>query len=119
MESTVWTIFNAVLVSWYKNNSIRKKTKVTFNFHLGELWKLDDTTLMDKTGIWQSPNGWNFVPVDNLSVDNKTMYYIENASNDTLVLGINGDDGKFVKFMNYEKATKFCEIFTLFLSENL
>ena len=71
---------------------------------------------MDKTGIWQSPNGWNFVPVDNLSVDNKTMYYIENASNDTLVLGINGDDGKFVKFINSEKATKFCKIPTLLLS---
>ena len=48
---------------------------------------------MDKTGIWQSPNGWNFVPNE---FDNKT-FYIENASNDTLVLGINGDDGKFVK----------------------
>ena len=50
---------------------------------------------MDKTGIWQSPNGWNFVP-NEFDKDNKT-FYIENASNDTLVLGINGDDGKFVK----------------------
>ena len=78
-------------------NTIRKTTKVTFNFHLGDLWKLDDTTLMDKTGIWQSPNGWNFIP-NELDKDNKTLnFYIENASNDTLVLGINGDDGKFVK----------------------
>ena len=50
---------------------------------------------MDKTGIWQSPNGWNFV-LNEFDKDNKT-FYIENTSNDTLVLGINGDDGKFVK----------------------
>ena len=91
------TIFNAVLVSWCKNNTIRKTTKVTFNFHLGELWKLDDTTLMDKTGIWQSPNGWNFIP-NELDKNNETInFYIANASNNTLVLGINGDDGKFEK----------------------
>ena len=97
------TIFNAVLVSWCKNNTIRKTTKVTFNFHLGDLWKLDDTTLMDKTGIWQSPNGWNF-NFTNDNEDKKTMY-IENASNNTLVLGINGDDGKFVK-KRCKKATR-------------
>ena len=89
------TIFNAVLVSWCKHNTIRKTTKVTFNFHLGDLWKLDDTTLMDKTGIWQSPNGWNFIP-NEFDEENKTIY-IANESNHTLVLGINGDDGKFVK----------------------
>ena len=107
MELTVSTIFNAVLVSWYKNNTIRKTTKVTFNFHSGDLWKLDDTTLVDQTGIWQSPNGWKFVPN---KFDNKT-FYIEDASNHTLVLGINGDDGKFVKKKQCKKATRVKKIF--------
>ena len=85
------TIFNATLVSWYKNNTVMKTTKVTFNFYLGELWKLDDTTLMDKAGIWQSPDEWNFLKVNEKCEENCTMY-IENDSNDTLVLGINGYD---------------------------
>ena len=60
---------------------------------------------MDKTGIWQSPNGWNFVP-NEFDKDNKT-FYIENASNDTLVLGINGDDGKFVKKNNVKRQQEY------------
>ena len=87
------TIFNAVLVSRYKNKTVTKTIKVTFNIYSGELWKLEDTTLKDKTGIWLSPNGWNFLPNE----FNDTRFYIENASNKTLVLGINGDAGKFKK----------------------
>ena len=34
------------------------------------------------------------------------MYYIENASDKTLVLGINGDVGKFVKKKQCKKATR-------------
>ena len=68
-----------------------KTTKVTFNFYLGELWKLDDTTLMDKAGIWQSPDEWNFLKVNETCEENCSMY-IENDSNDTLVLGIKGYD---------------------------
>ena len=118
MESTVWTIFNAVLVSWYKNNSIRKKTKVTFNFHLGDLWKLDDTTLMDNAGIWQSPNEWNFLLLDK-KCNTSCKMYIENASNHTLVLGIEGNEvnpeqlkvfnateGEFVKQQQCKKTTR-------------
>ena len=85
------TIFNATLVSWYINNTVMKTTKVTFNFYLGELWKLDDTSLMDKAGIWQSPDEWNFLKVDETCKENCLMY-IENDSNDTLVLGIKGYD---------------------------
>ena len=49
---------------------------------------------MDKAGIWQSPNGWKFIP-NELDKNNETInFYIANASNNTLVLGINGDDGK-------------------------
>ena len=68
-----------------------KTTKVTFNFYLGELWKLDDTTLMDKAGIWQSPDLWNFLKVNETCEENCLMY-IENDSNDTLVLSIKGYD---------------------------
>ena len=90
MESTVLTIFNAVLVSWYKNNTVTKTIKLTFNFLLGDLWKLDDTTLMDNKGIWQSPNEWNFLPFDK-TCNTSCQMYIENASNKTLVLGIEGN----------------------------
>ena len=68
-----------------------KTTKVTFNFNLGELWKLKDTTLMDKAGIWQSPDDWKFLKVNETCKENCPMY-IENDSNDTLVLGIKGYD---------------------------
>ena len=85
------TIFNAILVSWNKNNTVTKSTKVILNFHLGELWKLDDTTLMDKAGIWQSPDEWNFLKVNETCEENCLMY-IENDSNDTLVLGIKDYD---------------------------
>ena len=71
-----------------------KTTKVTFNFYLGELWKLDDTTLMDKAGIWQSPDEWNFLKVNETCDDDEKncAMYIENDSNDTLVLGIKDYD---------------------------
>ena len=109
MESIVLTIFNAVLVSWYKYNTVTKTIKLTFNFLLGDKWKLDDTTLMDNKGIWQSPNEWNFLLVDKNCTTSCQMY-IENASNHSLVLGIednyvnleqpivrNATDGEFVK----------------------
>ena len=38
------------------------------------------------------------------------MYYIENASNKTWVLGINGDDGKFVK-NNVKRQQEYVFIF--------
>ena len=46
---------------------------------------------MDKAGIWQSPDEWNFLKVDETCKENCLMY-IENDSNDTLVLGIKGYD---------------------------
>ena len=46
---------------------------------------------MDKAGIWQSPDEWNFLKVDETCKKNCLMY-IENDSNDTLVLGIKGYD---------------------------
>ena len=52
---------------------------------------MDDTTLMDNKGIWQSPNEWNFLLVDETCKTSCQMY-IENASNDTLVLGIEGNN---------------------------
>ena len=35
------------------------------------------------------------------------MYYIENASDKTLVLGINGDVGKFVKKNNVKRQQEY------------
>ena len=35
------------------------------------------------------------------------MYYIENASDKTLVLGINGDIGKFVKKNNVKRQQEY------------
>ena len=118
MESILLTIYNATLVSWYKNNTVTRTTKVTFNFHLGELWKLDDTTLMDNEGVWQSPNKWNFLLVDE-TCNTSCIMYIENASDDTLVLGIEGNDvnpeqpkvfnatvGEFVKQQQCKKTTR-------------
>ena len=52
--------------------------------HLGQLWKLDDTTLINKAGIWRSPNEWNFIHNGDGTI------YIENTSDDNKVLGLNG-----------------------------
>ena len=119
MESTVLTIYNAVLVSWYKNNTVTKK--VTFNYYLGDLWKLDDTSLMDNAGLWQSPNKWNFLLVDETcgTCNTSCPMYIENASNHTLVMGIEGNkvnpeqpkfsnatSGEFVKQQQCEKTRR-------------
>ena len=68
---------------------------------------------MDNKGIWQSPNEWNFLLVNkscNSKIEKCQMYMIENASNHSLVLGIEGNyvnpeqpivrnatDGEFVK----------------------
>ena len=67
---------------------------------------------MDNKGIWQSPNEWNFLLVNETckSKIEKCQMYIENASNASLVWGIednyvnleqpivrNATDGEFVK----------------------
>ena len=52
--------------------------------HLGQLWKLDDTTLINKAGIWRSPNKWNFIHNGDGTI------YIENTSDGNKVLGLNG-----------------------------
>ena len=74
---------------------------------------------MDNEGIWQSPEEWNFLLVDKTCKMNCTMY-IENASNDTLVLGIEGNDvnpeqtkvsnatvGEFVKQQQCKKKQEY------------
>mgnify|MGYP001444653123 CR=1 FL=1 len=38
------------------------------------------------------------------------MYYIENASNKTWVLGINGDDENFVKTVRFSTNSKTCQM---------
>ena len=67
---------------------------------------------MDNKGIWQSPDEWNFLLVNKTCNPKyeKCQMYIENASNHSLVLGIednyvnleqpivrNATDGEFVK----------------------
>ena len=47
-----------------------------------QLWKLDDTTLMNKGGVWKSTKKWNFTPNDNWTV------YIQTISDDNKVLGL-------------------------------
>ena len=54
--------------------------------HLGQLWKLDDTTLINKAGIWRSPNEWNFIHNGDGTI------FIENTSDGNKVLGLNGDE---------------------------
>ena len=70
-----------------KQNSVCKVTaKITFNLYLGQVWKLDDTTLINKGGIWRSTNEWNFIPNDDRTI------YIEDTSDDNKVLGLKGDE---------------------------
>ena len=67
---------------------------------------------MDNKGIWQSPDEWNFLLVNKTcnTKNEKCQMYIENASKDSLVLGIEDNyvnpeqpivriatDGEFVK----------------------
>ena len=51
---------------------------------LGQLWRLDGTTLMNKGGIWQSSEQWNFQPEDDKII-------VENTSKNK-VLGIKDED---------------------------
>ena len=51
---------------------------------LGQLWRLDGTTLMNKGGIWQSSEQWNFQPEDDKII-------VENTSKNK-VLGIKDKD---------------------------
>ena len=53
---------------------------------LGQLWKLDDTKLVDKAGVWNSNNEWKFVH------DYYGRMYIESTTYDTKVLGIKDDE---------------------------
>ena len=54
--------------------------------HLGQLWKLDDTALINKAGIWRSPNEWNFIHNGDGTI------YIENTSDGNKVFGLKGDE---------------------------
>ena len=77
-------------VSLYKNKTVyvncKVTAKITFNLYLGQVWKLDDTTLINKGGIWRSTNEWNFIPNDDGTI------YIEDTSDDNKVLGLKGDE---------------------------
>ena len=54
--------------------------------YLGQAWKLDNTTLINKGGIWRSANEWNFIPNDDGTI------YIETTSDVTKVLVVKGDE---------------------------
>ena len=54
--------------------------------YLGQLWKLKNTTLINKAGLWRSPYDWNFINND----DGK--FYIETTSDDNKVLGVKDDE---------------------------
>ena len=54
--------------------------------HLGQIWKLDNTKLINKAGIWRSPNEWNFIHNGDGTI------YIENTSDGNKVFGLNGDE---------------------------
>ena len=77
---------------------------------------------MDNEGVWQSPNKWNFLLVDE-TCNTSCIMYIENASDDTLVLGIEGNDvnpeqpkvfnatvGEFVKQQQCKKTIRAMKI---------
>lgn len=51
-----------------------------------QLWKLDDTALKNKAGVWKSTKKWNFTPNDDRTV------FIQTISDDNKVLGLNGDE---------------------------
>ena len=55
------------------------------------MWKLSDTTLINKGGIWRSTNEWNFKPNDDGTI------YIETTSDDNKVLGLKGDEDEVVQ----------------------
>ena len=54
--------------------------------YLGQLWKLDNTTLINKAGIWRSPNEWNFIHNGDGTI------YIETTSDGNKLLGLKGDE---------------------------
>ena len=64
------------------------RAKVIFDMYLGQrqLWKLENTTLNNKAGLWRSPYEWNFIGND----DGK--FYIETTSDDNKILGLKGDE---------------------------
>ena len=61
------------------NDLCKIAAKLTFTLHLGQAWKLDNTTLINKGGIWRSANEWNFIPNDDGTI------YIETTSDVTKV----------------------------------
>ena len=70
-----------------KNNDLCKiAAKLAIKLYLGQAWKLDNTTLINKGGIWRSANEWNFIPNDDGTI------YIEDTSDDNKVLGLKGDE---------------------------
>ena len=60
--------------------------KLTITLYLGQAWKLDNTTLINKGRIWRSANEWNFIPNDDGTI------YIETTSDVTKVLVVKGDE---------------------------
>ena len=66
-----------------KDNHLCKiAAKLTFTLHLGQVWKLDNTTLINR----RSANEWNFIPHDDGTI------YIETTSDDNKVLVVKGDE---------------------------
>ena len=70
-----------------KDNDLYKiAAKLTITLYIGQEWKLDNTTLINRGGIWRSPNEWNFITNDDGTI------YIETTSDDSKVLVIKGDE---------------------------
>ena len=67
-------------------NSLKEAIRIKAHNILGQLWKLDGTTLTNKAGIWQSNDAWNLRNQD-------TIIYIENISKDKVFgLAYDGND---------------------------
>ena len=78
-------MLQAVMVSYYLRycRKIADYNILSILF-LGQLWMLDGTTLMNRGGIWQSSEQWNFQPKDGKII-------VENTSKNK-VLGIKDKD---------------------------